>query len=380
MIYLDNAATSFPKPAECLRRALDRYLKLGASPGRGGYDQAVEAEAEVQAVRDGIARFFGAPAGAKVCFSANATDALNTLILGLLGSGDHVVTTRLEHNSVLRPLNHLQVSTGIDVDHVPFDTNGFIDPGLIEAAIKPKTRAVIVNHASNVLGTVQPVPAIGAICKARGIPLIVDVSQSAGCIPIHMEMWGVSGLAFTGHKSLLGPTGTGGLVLAPDLDLAPSRFGGSGVDSMNPFQPDEYPSRLEAGTVNLLGILGLGESLAFVAENMAAFQKKEHRLTQHLVQGLSAISSGRLRLFGCESQENHLPVVTCVVDGITSTDVGAILDGDFEICVRTGLHCAPLVHADLGTQPAGAVRFSMGPFSTEADVDAAVHAMNEIAG
>ena len=237
MIYLDNAATSFPKPAECLRRALDRYLALGASPGRGGYDRAVEAEAEVQAVRDNIARFFGAPTGARVCFAANATDALNTLILGLLGSGDHVVTTRLEHNSVLRPLNHLEKSMGIGIDHVPFDTNGFVDPARIEAAIKPQTRAVIVNHASNVFGTVQPVPAIGAICKARGIPLIVDVSQSAGCIPIQMETWDISGLAFTGHKSLLGPTGTGGLVLSPDLDLSPSRFGGSGVDSLNPFQP-----------------------------------------------------------------------------------------------------------------------------------------------
>ncbi len=380
MIYLDNAATSYPKPAECLRRAWDRYLALGASPGRGGYDRAVEAEAEVQAVRDNIARFFGAPTGARVCFAANATDALNTLILGLLGSGDHVVTTRLEHNSVLRPLNHLEKSMGIGIDHVPFDTNGFVDPARIEAAIKPQTRAVIVNHASNVFGTVQPVPAIGAICKARGIPLIVDVSQSAGCIPIQMETWDISGLAFTGHKSLLGPTGTGGLVLSPDLDLSPSRFGGSGVDSLNPFQPDEYPFRLEAGTVNLLGILGLGESLAFVAENMAAFQKKEHQLTQRLVQELNAIPSDRLRLFGCDSLENHLPVVTLVVDGIASTDVGAILDGDFEICVRTGLHCAPLVHADLGTKTTGAVRFSMGPYSTEADIDAAVHAMNEIAG
>lgn len=380
MIYLDNAATSFPKPAECLQRALNHYLELGASPGRGGYDQAVEAEAAVQAVRDSIAKFFGAPKGARVCFASNATDALNTLILGLVKSGDHVVTTRLEHNSVLRPLNHLEKSMGINVDHIPFDADGFVDPDRVEAALKPETRAVIVNHASNVFGTVQPVQAIGVICKVRGIPLIVDVSQSAGCMPIQMERWGISGLAFTGHKSLLGPTGTGGLILAPDLDLTPSRFGGSGVDSLNPLQPDEYPFRLEAGTINLLGILGLGESLAFVTENMEMFREKEHQLTRRLVQGLNAIPSGRLRLFACNSLDNHLPVVTCVVDGIASTDVGAILDGDFEICVRTGLHCAPLVHADLGTQTTGAVRFSMGPFSTEADVDAAVHAMNEIAG
>nr|WP_157068175.1 aminotransferase class V-fold PLP-dependent enzyme [Desulfosarcina cetonica] len=249
----------------------------------------------------------------------------------------------------------------------------------MEAFLTPQTRAVIINHASNVLGTIQPVPAIGAICKKRGIPLIVDASQSAGCIPIYMEAWGVSGLAFTGHKSLLGPTGTGGLILNPDLDLAPSRFGGSGVDSINPFQPDEYPFRLEAGTINFLGILGLGESLAFVAKHMAAFGERERHLTRRLVQGLNAIPSGKLRLFACERLENHLPVVTCVVDGIASTDVGAILDGDFEIAVRTGLHCAPLVHQDLGTGGAGAVRFSLGPFTTTADIDAAIDAMALIA-
>ncbi|WP_155310182.1 aminotransferase class V-fold PLP-dependent enzyme [Desulfosarcina ovata] len=380
MIYLDNAATSFPKPAECLRRALDLYLTCGASPGRGGYDRAVEAEAMVQAVRDKIAGLFGAARGARVCFAANATDALNTLILGLLETGDHVVTTRLEHNSVLRPLNHLQQSLGIGVEHVPFNKSGFVEPDRIDACLRPETRVVIVNHASNVLGTVQPVAAIGAICKARGIPLVVDASQSAGCIPILMEQWGITGLAFTGHKSLLGPTGTGGLVLAPDLDLAPSRFGGSGVDSMNPFQPDEYPFRLEAGTSNLLGILGLGESIDFVAAHMERFREEERRLTARLVEGLRAVPSGRIHLFAADAIGRHLPVVTCRVDGIASSDVGAILDGDFEIAVRTGLHCAPLVHADLGTAPSGAVRFSLGPFTTEADIDAAIRAMAAIAG
>ena len=379
MIYLDNAATSYPKPSACLRRALDRYLELGASPGRGGYDRAVETEAVVQTERDKIARFFGAGKGARVCFAANATDALNTLILGLVQPGDHVVSTRLEHNAVLRPLNHLRQSKGVRVDQVPFDADGFVDPGRIEACLRPDTRVVVMTHASNVLGTVQPVQTIGAICRKHKIPLIVDVAQSAGCIPICMQDWGIGGLAFTGHKSLLGPTGTGGLILAADLDLAPTRFGGSGVDSLNPLQPDEYPSRLEAGTVNLHGILGLGESLDYVSRHMHRFRKKERRLTRRLVEGLKALSSGRVRVFACDTLDRHLPVVTCRVEGIASTDVGAILDGDFEIAVRTGLHCAPLVHADLGTQATGAVRFSIGPYSTAADIDAAIYAMALIA-
>lgn len=379
MIYLDNAATSCPKPAACLRRALARYLELGASPGRGGYDRAVEAEAVVQSVREKIARFFGAGQEARVCFAANATDALNTLIQGIIKPGDHVVSTRLEHNAVLRPLNHLRQARGISVDRVPFNESGFVDPARIAACLRPETRLVIVTHASNVLGTVQPVQAIGALCRKKGIPLVVDAAQSAGCIPIRMKAWGIGGLAFTGHKSLLGPTGTGGLVLDPDLDVAPSRFGGSGVDSQNPFQPQDYPHRLEAGTINLHGIIGLGESLDYVAAHMNGFQEQELQLTRRLVEGLRGLPSGRIRLFACDSLENHLPVITCRIDGIASTDVGSIMDGDFDIAVRTGLHCAPLVHADLGTLETGAVRFSIGPYTTEADIDAAIHAMAMIA-
>ncbi len=375
MIYLDNAATSYPKPGECLRRALERYLDLGASPGRGGYDRAMQAEAEVFAVRQKLARFFGAGENAQVCFAANATDALNTLILGLARPGDHIVSSRLEHNSVLRPLHHLEKEGVISLDLLPFNGKGYIDPSQVAARLGPATRLVVITHASNVVGTIQPVAEIGAICRRHGVPLIIDAAQTAGCIPIKMKEWDVQGLAFTGHKSLLGPTGIGGLVLAPDLHPRPTRFGGTGIDSSNPLQPLIYPSRLEAGTINLLGILGLSESLDFVEGRLDSLFSREMQLFEQLHSGLKRLS--RVRLYGAT---NHLPVLGCTVDGIAAADVGAILDGDFQIAVRTGLLCAPLVHKDFGTFESGMVRFSLGPSTTEADIDAAVGAMTMIAG
>jgi cysteine desulfurase family protein len=378
VIYLDNAATSFPKPADCLHRALQRYLDLGASPGRGGYDRAVEADAAVSAVRLKIARFFGAGDNAHVCFAANATDALNILIQGLVEPGDHVVSSRLEHNSILRPLHHLQQQGIIAVDLVPFNGQGFIEPAQAARRLRPETRLVVITHASNVLGTIQPVAEIGAICRKRGIPLIIDAAQTAGCIPIDMHTWNVQGLAFTGHKSLLGPTGIGGLVLSPDLNPRPTRFGGTGIDSLNPFQPLIYPNRLEAGTINLLGILGLEESLGFIENRLSTHFLQEMQLLRQLADGLRQLP--RVRLYAADDlSRQRLPVLTCTVDGIASSDVGAILDGDFGIAVRTGLHCAPHVHEDLGTLGTGAVRFSIGPFNTADDIASAVQAMSLIA-
>jgi len=378
MIYLDNAATSFPKPAECLRRALERYLQTGASPGRGGYDLAVEAEAAVSTVRRKLCRFFGADETYRVCFTCNATDALNLLIQGLVQPGDHVVSSRLEHNSVLRPLHHLQAQGRIRFDLVPFNSDGFIEPDQISDVIKPATRLVILTHASNVLGTVQPVEAIAAVCRSRGVPLVLDASQSAGTIPIHIRDWGVQGLVFTGHKSLLGPTGIGGVVFSPELDLEPTRFGGTGVDSKSLYHTRDYPYRLEAGTINLLGILGLEECLDYVERSYVLSYAREMELLRRLRDGLRLLP--RLRLYCVERLDNHLPVLTCTADDHRAESVGAILDGDFGIAVRAGLHCAPLVHQDLGTLEKGAVRFSLGPFNTAAEIDAAVEAMKAIAG
>jgi cysteine desulfurase family protein len=378
LIYLDNAATSYPKPAGCMLRALSRYLQLGASPSRGGYDLAREAENAVSDVRNALRCFFGADENYPVCFGSNATDALNTLIQGLTEPGDHVVSTCLEHNSVLRPLHHLRAQGRIEFDLAEFDASGFVNPDDIAAMIRPQTRMVVINHASNVLGAVQPVSAIGEICRNMGIPLILDVSQSAGAIPIEMKKWNVSGLAFTGHKSLLGPSGIGGLIIHPDLSIRSIRFGGTGIDSANLYHTQTFPYRLEAGTLNFLGILALGESLSYLQEiETQGYRQREMALTEKLRGGLSEIYG--IDLYAAQSLENHLPLIACNVRGYVAADVGAILDGDFNIAVRAGLHCAPLVHERLGAAPNGAIRFSMGIFNTNDHIDAAISAMSIIA-
>jgi cysteine desulfurase family protein len=379
VIYLDNAATTFPKPPGLLELAVERYRELGVSPGRGNHDLAMRASDAVEAVRAQVAAFFGAPDPRRVVFGANATDALNTAILGLVRPGDHVVTTRLEHNSVLRPLHHLAAAGAIDWDAAPFDGHGVVTADAVEALLRPNTRCVVVTHASNVIGTVQPVAAIAGRCAARGIPVILDAAQSAGQVPIDMAAMGISALAFTGHKSLYGPTGIGGLVVMPSLEVETSRFGGTGMDSASLTHTRDYPLRLEAGTLNLLGVIGLGLGLDFVtAEGVEATHAREAALLERLRDGLAAIDG--VALYRADGDPlDRVGVLACNVDGVHPQDVGAILDGDFDIAVRVGVHCAPLVHEGLGTIDRGAVRFSLGAFTTEADVDAAVEAMRAIA-
>ncbi len=379
VIYLDNAATTFPKPGRVFDRMVETYGRLGVSPGRGSYDLAVEAEHLVAETRLKLASFFGAPDPDRVVFASNATDALNLAIQGMVGPGDHVVSTRLEHNSVLRPLFHLRERGWIEYDLVPFDNQGFVDPQEIASAIRLNTRLVAVTHASNVLGTVQPVREIARVCSERGVPLLIDTAQSAGQVPIDMGGWGVSAIAFTGHKSLLGPTGTGGLVCSPDLRIEPTRFGGTGVDSQNPRHTATFPHRLEAGTLNLMGIIGLSAGLDYLLEQgLATLRLQEMALLKRFREGLASLP--RVTLYGSPPGDSHVPLILCNVQGLNPTDVGTILDGDYGIAVRTGLHCAPLVHTDLGTISTGAVRFSLGYSTTEEDIDAALRAMAEISG
>ena len=378
LIYLDNAATTFPKPPEVLERMVDWYSRLGVSPGRGSYDRTVEAAEAVDRARRKLARFFGAPDPDRVVFAANATDALNMAVQGMVSPGDHVVSTRLEHNSVLRPLYHLKEMGVIDYDLVPFDGRGFVDPADVERALRPNTRLVVVTHASNVLGTIQPVADIGAVCRKHGIPLLIDAAQSAGVVPMDMTAWGAGAIAFTGHKSLLGPTGIGGLVVSPDTDIRPTRFGGTGVDSLSPVHTLDYPFRLEAGTINTLGIRGLSAGLDFLERHgTAESYRREMELAGRLWEGLSALD--KVTLYGSVPDDSHVPLLTCNVEGIWPTDVGTILDGDFGIAVRTGLHCAPLVHTDLGIVERGGVRFSLGYFNTPDDIEQAIDAMGQIA-
>lgn len=377
IIYLDNAATTFPKPREVLERMIDLYAAKGVSPGRGGYDLALEAEELVSDARKRLCQFFGGDDPDRVIFSSNATDALNLVIQGVVKPGGHVVSSQLEHNSVLRPLHHLREKGPIEYDLVPFDGAGFIDPDDIARAIRPNTQFVLLTHASNVLGTIQPVEAIGALCRERGVPLIIDTAQSAGVIPINLSGWGVSAIAFTGHKSLLGPTGIGGLILSREFDVQTTRFGGTGIDSQEPIHTQTYPHRLEAGTINILGILGLMAGLDFLAaKGIEAIRQKERALARRLWEGLAELK--RVKLYGGNHVDQRLGVVLANIEGMIPADVGAILDGDFGIATRVGLHCAPLVHRSLGTGRAGGVRFSLGPFNSEKEIDRAVEAMSVI--
>jgi cysteine desulfurase/selenocysteine lyase len=377
LIYLDNAATTFPKPASVLRNMVQTYMRMGVSPGRGSYDLAAEAGELVTGTRRKVAHFFHVSDPDRVIFTSNATDALNILLQGTVRPGDHVVSTRLEHNSVLRPLHHLYLRGIIEYDLVPFDGNGFIDPQDIMAAIRPHTRLVILSHASNVLGTVQPLREIGRRCAERGVPLFLDVAQSAGILPIDMESWQVAGLAFTGHKSMLGPTGIGGLVLSPGVEVKSMRFGGTGFDSLSLAHPDIFPYRLEAGTHNLLGIIGLSEALDYLRNRgIESIYAGEMELLRRLREGLSSYKG--IQIYGPEDLSDRIGLLTANVLGMDPEDVGAILDADFHIAARVGLHCAPLLHEGLGTSPRGTIRFSLGPFNTEDDIDRTVAAMEMI--
>ena len=378
IVYLDNAATTFPKPSQVLQEMCEDYARIGVSPGRGSYDLAAQCAQFVHEVRRQISSFFGSDDPNRVVFAHNSTDALNTIIMGLTRPGSHVVSSRLEHNSVLRPLYHLRDQGLITFSLVPFDGSGFIDPQDVAKAITPRTTFVILNHVSNVLGTIQPVADVGRECAEREIPLVLDVSQSAGKVPIDMQAMHVHALAFTGHKSLMGPTGIGGLVLCEGIDVRATRFGGTGYESWSPAHPVEYPYRLEAGTLNVLGIMGLSAGLRYIAQRgMVNICAHEMSLVRTLRDGLAAVKG--VTMYCAESLDNHVALLTCNVQDLDPEDFAAILDGDFNIATRSGLHCAPFVHEDMGTSPRGSVRFSPGPLNLTEDISAALSAVRSIA-
>jgi len=322
--------------------------------------------------------FFGGDKPERLIFAANATDALNLAIQGLLTPGDHAITTTLEHNSVIRPLNHLKRDRGVTVDFVPFEAGGTVDPDEIASRFRPNTKVVVMNHGSNVIGTIQPVAEIGRRCRERGIVLVVDAAQTAGVIPIDVEAMSIDVLAFTGHKSLLGPTGTGGLYVRDGVEIRHTRFGGTGVHSAFPYHLDEYPYRLEAGTGNVLGIAGLYFAQQYLAKRgVDAIYRHEMELFARLQGGLEHIEG--VKLHGTTSLENRLPVLSFTLAGRDPADVGSLLDVDYDIACRTGLQCAPLIHEQMGTGERGTVRLSVGPMNQAKDVDAAVTAVTEIA-
>ncbi len=378
LIYLDNGATSFPKPDEVYTFMDSFYRSFGVNPGRSGYDLCMETGELVDRTRNLLTDLFNGNDPNRLCFSYNSTDALNLIIFGMLKQGDHAITTTLEHNSVLRPLYHQSKFNGVEIDYVPFDANGFVDPDDIKKKIKANTRLVIVNHASNVIGTIQPLEAIGRICREFGVPFAIDASQSAGKIPIDIEQYYIDVIAFTGHKSLLGPTGIGGLYVRDGVEIRHTRAGGTGVRSAVRMHLDEYPYRLEYGTGNVVGIAGVHAGLRWIeAKGMDKIHNHEMKLARMLRDGLCELDG--VSLYCQDDLADHIAVISFNIDGTEALNVGILLDGEYDIACRTGLHCAPLLHEQLGTaQIGGAVRIGIGPFNTEDHIRAAIDAIGEI--
>lgn len=380
LIYLDNGATSFPKPEEVYVFMDQWYRKLGVNPGRSGFDMCLEAEEVLKGTRSLLKDFFNGKDTNRLCFSYNSTDALNLIIYGMLKDGDHAISTTLDHNSVLRPLYHLSKHNNVQVDHIPFDSKGFVDPDDFRKKFRPNTKLVIVNHASNVIGTIQPVKEIGKLCRERGIPFAIDASQSAGKVPIDIEEMNIDVVAFTGHKSLMGPTGIGGLYVREGIEIRHTRAGGTGVHSAVRTHLDEYPYRLEYGTINTLGVAGLNAGIKWVlGKGLENIHEQEMALTAMLRDGIRDIKG--VTMYCQDDLRDHIGVFLFNVDGLEAMNTSTILDVDYNIACRTGLHCAPLVHEQLGTVGIdGAVRFGIGPFNTKEDIRTAIDALKEIAG
>jgi cysteine desulfurase/selenocysteine lyase len=379
LIYLDNGATSYPKPEEVYRFMDAFYRANGVNPGRSGYDMCIQAVEVVEETRSILTKFFNGTDPNRLVFGYNSTDALNLAIFGLLKSGDHAITTNVEHNSVLRPLYHLHIDNGVEVDYVPFDDKGFVDPEAFRKLFKKNTRLVAVNHGSNVIGTIQPIREIGKMCREKGILFLIDASQTAGKIPIDMEKDFLDVVAFTGHKSLLGPMGIGGMYVREGVEIRHTRAGGTGVRSAVRTHLYEYPYRMEFGTGNLPGIAGLNAGVKWILDKgMDKLFEHEMMLTERLRDGLALIEG--VTLYCQDDLTGHISVLLFNIDGMEAGDTGTILDVDYNIACRTGLHCAPLVHEQLGTDKIhGGVRFGIGPFNTEEDIDRAISAVREIA-
>ncbi len=378
-IYLDNAATSFPKPPQVALQ-MARYLtEVGAAVGRSGYAAAQAAGMTALVLRQRLSRLLGGPGPAYTVLTAGCTLSLNMVLRGFLRPGDHCLVSSVEHNAVMRPLQDL-ARQDVAFDRVPCDAAGRLDPADIAPRLRPNTRLVLLSHASNVSGAVQDVAAAARVCRDHGVPLCVDAAQTAGHLPVRFREWGLAALAVPGHKGLLGPSGIGVLLLDPDFarQLAPIVTGGTGSASDTELQPDYMPDRLESGTPNVPGIYGLEAALAFLEETgVEAVQWHDRALTARFLDGLETIPG--VRLVGPPMAEGRVGVVSLDFRSLDNAEAADRLERQYGILTRCGLHCAPAAHRTLGTFPQGAVRFSLGFFSTAADVDAALRAVDVLA-
>ncbi|TWH83931.1 aminotransferase class V-fold PLP-dependent enzyme [Sedimentibacter saalensis] len=376
MIYLDNAATTYPKPKSVYKNVMDAMTKYGANPGRGSHAMAIEGARVIYETRELLAELFNLDDPMKVILTFNATDGLNMAIKGILRPGDHVVTTAMEHNSVLRPIKELE-NIGVENTIVSCSHEGKINVQDIEAAIKTNTRMVVTTHVSNLTGTIFPIEKIGEMCKRRNVLYLVDGSQSAGVLEIDMQKQHIDFLAVPGHKGLLGPQGTGALLINSDAEIKELKEGGTGSESSNPHQPNFYPDKLEAGTHNLPGIAGLNAGLKYILnKGTKSILSHEKNILETFINEMR--KNPKIVIYGPEDINDRSGVVPVNIAGMDSSEVAYILDTEYNIAVRPGLHCAPLAHKTIGTENIGAVRFGIGPFTKRSDVIAAVKALNEI--
>lgn len=376
MIYLDNAATSRPKPPG-VARAVTEAMETWGNSGRGAHEDALSAARTIFSVRQRIARLFGCPREDHVVFTLNSTAALNMAISGLLTPADHVISTDLEHNSVLRPLYRLQ-EQGMGLSFVPADANGQLDYGDFEKLLQPNTRAVVCTHGSNLTGDLVDIDFVGSFCQKHGLLFILDASQTAGVFPIDMVRQHIDVVCFTGHKSLLGPQGTGGLCVGEGVEVRPFAVGGTGVQSFSETQPENYPEHLEAGTLNGHGLAGLGAALTFLEETgMDTIRQREEGLARRFYEQVRTLPG--VRVYGNFDAAHRAPVVALNLGDADSAEISDELSVRFGIATRPGAHCAPRLHRALGTAEQGAVRFSWSWANTEAETDAAAEAVRTLA-
>lgn len=375
MIYLDNAATSYQKPEAVYQAVQEAMYHMGNS-GRGAHGASLDASRQIYSARELLAELFHAGDPSRVAFTANSTESLNMAVFGLFGPGDHVITTMLEHNSVLRPL-YLLEEAGLELTILPADQNGCICYKDIEKAIRPNTKGIICTHASNLTGNMVDIGRIGRFCRKKGLLFVVDASQTAGVFDINMEEMGIDVLCFTGHKGLLGPQGTGGICVRQGVAVRPLIVGGSGVHSYSKAHPEDMPTALEAGTLNGHGIAGLYAALRYIQETgMEQIRERELSLMRQFYDGVRTIPG--VTIYG-DFTGQRAPIVSLNIRDYDSGEVADELAYHYEIYTRAGAHCAPLMHRALGTESTGAVRFSMSHFNTEAEIDEAIRAVHEIA-
>ncbi len=374
-IYFDNGATSYPKP-EAVYTSMDTYLRQnGASAGRGNYRRAMVASELMYEARKAVAGVLGVKSPSKIVFTANVTEALNLVLKGIIETGDQVLTTNYEHNAMWRPLMRLATENQVDIHQLQCSASGVIDLDELETALRRRPKLLCLAHGSNVLGNVLPLREIAALAHEHGVPVLVDAAQTAGAVPLEATNWGLDFLAFTGHKSLLGPMGTGGLYLHGDTPLKTLKEGGTGSSSLSPFQPLNPPDRYEAGTMNIPALAGLKAAAEFLVKtSVETVAQHERKLITALMMGMSAMSE--IRLYGVEMADPRLALVTFNIGEQNPYDVAAWLDEHYGIMVRAGLHCAPQAHRLLGTEDRGAVRISLSWFNTEEEIKICIEALS----